>query len=190
MTFSSSKSGAAETQALQISDLFQEARQRALSQRTTHRVEINATKRVIRLIDELGPGDASDDKVIKFVNYSNDGVYIGSLPSNASGSPTELSPVPVATFASSTHPLSAGDFVATFRFIRNGTVTNAGTNGWGSGAVVTGATVYVWSKYPNDGSANPSVGNTIRAVTVLGSTGLTRMWKCNLSGTSCSNWTK
>jgi hypothetical protein len=190
MTVSSTTRSTAETQALQLADMYQEARQRALSQRTTFRVEINATKRVIRLIDEKIAGYPADDQVVKFTNFHGDGVFIGSAPSNAATGPTELSPVPAITFTTSTHPLSTGDSVATLRFIRNGTVTNAGTNAAGAGAIVTGATINVWSKNPNDNSTTPTVGQVIRAVTVLGSTGLTRMWKCNLSGSSCTAWTK
>lgn len=71
-----------DKQAIQIVDLLQEARQRSLSQRNTMRVEINSTKNSIRLIDEKKPDDSADDVSIKAVAYRNNGVFIGTLPSN------------------------------------------------------------------------------------------------------------
>lgn len=180
----------AETQALALADILQEARQRALTQRRTMRVEINATKQEIRLIHENQPGNASDDAIIKSSAFNRNGVFIGAPPSNMSNSPTELSPVPAPTFAVSVHPLSIGDQTAVFRFLPNGTVVNTGTNAAGANAVVTGATVFVWSKFDADTSTNPTVANVLRAVTVQGSSGATRMWKCPIADNQCSSWIK
>lgn len=177
-----------DKQAIQIVDLLQEARQRSLSQRNTMRVEINSTKNSIRLIDEKKPDDSADDVSIKAVAYRNNGVFIGTLPSNMSDNPAELSPVPPITFTTSNHPLSLGDRAATLRFLRNGTVHNAGTNSVGAGSIATGATVYIWSKYPNDNSTNPTVGQIFRAITVLGTTGSSKLWKCSVTGGGCSDW--
>jgi Tfp pilus assembly protein FimT len=191
MALRSPKLFEADTQALVISDTFQEARQRSLSQRTTMRVEINNTRQQIRIIDEGRlPLDTSDDRVIKTTNYMGNGVYIGTQATNQTGSPSELSPTPAIAFTNSVHPLSSGNSVATLRFLRNGTVTNAGNDAIGTGSVPTGATIYVWSKYPNDTSTNPTNGQIFRAVTVLSSSGLTRIWKCTATTGSCSNWTK
>lgn len=180
----------ADHQALNLIDVVQEARQRSLSQRTTMRVEINSTDRVIQIINEGDPLTASDDQVIKTVGLVEGGVFVGTTPSNLSAAPTELSPTPAVAFATSVHPLSSGDSVATLRFLRNGTVTNAGNDAIGTGAVPTGATVYVWSKYPDDTTANPSTGQIFRAVTVLASSGLTRLWKCPTDNGYCSTWKK
>lgn len=189
-TFSSTTRSSAENQALQLTDICHEARQRALSQRTTFRVQINATRKSILLIDENTPATDTDDILIRTIPFSSNGVFIGTNPSNISGAPTELSPVPAITFAPTNYYWTPSDNVATMRFLRNGTVTNGGTNGVGAGAIVTGATITIWSKYAKDTSATPTVGQFIRAVTVLGGSGLTRMWKCDLSGSSCSTWTK
>ncbi len=190
MTLSTPKMHEAESQTLQIIDFFQEARQRSLSQRTTMRVEINATLRMIRLIDEKESGNAADDVVIKSSRFMDNGVYIGSKPANVTNTPVELSPVPVTAYATSTHPLSSGNSVIVLRFQRNGTVVNAGTNAVGAGATPTGSTIYVWSKYANDSSTTPNKAQVMRAITVLASSGSTRMWKCLFSNEACSAWTK
>ena len=178
----------ADKQAIEITDLLQEARQRSLSQRNTLRIEINQTKNSIRLIDEVKPGDASDDVVVKSVAYMNNGVYIGTAPSNMSnGGPTELSPVLPISFTTSTHPLSIGDQVSTIRF-RKGNAQNAGSDAIGTNSIPTGATIYVWSKFADDNSPNPTVAQVVRAVTVLGSTGSSRLWKCSFTGSQCTDW--
>lgn len=192
LSFSTEKLYEADTQALTFIDIFQEARQRSLSQRTTMRVEINRTDQVINIIDEgRNALSSADDQVIKTSRFiGTGGVFIGSTASNQSGSPAELSPTPAITFSSSVHPLSSGDSVSTLRFLRNGTVTNAGTDAIGTGSVPTGATIFIWSKYANDTSTNPTTGQMFRAVTVLSSSGLTRLWKCTTENGSCSTWKK
>lgn len=187
MSFSSTKLYDADRQALQITDLLQEARQRSLSQRNTLRVEINSTKNSVRLIDEIKSGDASDDVVLKTSFFLNEGVYVGTTPSNLSAGPTESSPVLPISYNTSTHPLSTSDQVAVIRF-RKGNAQNAGTDAIGTNSIPTGATVYVWSKHPTDNSTNPTVGNIIRAITVIGSSGSTRLWKCEIDAGDCSQW--
>ncbi len=190
MSFSTQKMYEADSQTLLIIDFFQEARQRSLSQRATMRVEINATLQMIRLIDEKNGTTANDDAVIKQSRFMGNGVYIGSKPSNVTNQPTELSPVPVTPFASSNHPLSSGNSVIVLRFQRNGTVVNAGSSAIGTGAVPTGSTIYVWSKYVSDNSTNPTTAQVMRGITVLASSGSTKMWKCLFTNGTCSNWTK
>ncbi len=190
MSYSTQKMYEAESQTFLIIDVLQEARQRALSQRTTMRVEVNATKKMLRLIDERTSGDASDDVLVKSIPFMEQGVYIGTKPANVSNTPTELSPVPVTPFENSTHPLSSGDSAITLRFQRNGVVMSAGTNAAGANATPTGSTIYIWSKYADDNSATPTQAQVMRAITVSASSGATRMWKCLFSNESCSNWTK
>lgn len=185
-SLSESKLYEADRQANQIIDMLQEGRQRSISQRNTLRVEINSTDNSIRLIDEKDNANAADDVVIESADFMNNGVFIGTTPPNLSAGPTELSPVLPITFKTSTHPLSVGDKVATVRF-RRGTAQDAGNDAIGTGSIPTGASIYVWSKNENDTSQNPN-GNVIRAITVLGSTGSTRLWKCAISSGDCSTW--
>lgn len=179
-----------DKQAIYITDLLQEARQRSLSQRNTVRVEINKTKKQIRLIDEKKPNTSTDDVLVKSIAYMSDDVLIGTAPSNMSASPVELTPVPNISFTTSTHPLSSGNQVAVMRFLKNGNVTNAGTNDLGAGAVPTGATIYVWSKFPSDASPTPTVAQIFRAVTVLAASGSTRLWKCTVTSGNCDEWVR
>jgi prepilin-type N-terminal cleavage/methylation domain-containing protein len=188
MSLSSDKFYDADKQAFKIIDILHEARQYSLSRRNTMRVEINSTKKLIRLIDERSIGNAADDREIKSVAYIDNGVYVGTLPSNVRDSPTELSPVLPITFSTSIHPLSIGDTVATMRFLRNGTVTNAGSDAIGTGAVPTGVTIYIWSKYLNDSSTTPAIGQVFRAITVVATRGSTRMWKCSVEDGQCLEW--
>jgi hypothetical protein len=54
------------TKLKKIIDIFDEARQKALNQRKTFRVEINKTKKELRLIDEGDDAStANDDKILK-----------------------------------------------------------------------------------------------------------------------------
>lgn len=162
----------AEDQALQLIDVLQDAKQFALNQRQTMRVEINATQNAILLIDENGAGD-SDDKLVKQVPLinSND-VKVGLRPANISAEPTEPSPVPQPTFAPSSHPLSQANSVAVLRFTSTGMVLNAGTNSVGSGSTMTGMTIYVWRPK----KTTPTESDLTRAITVLGASGTVRMW--------------
>lgn len=180
----------AETQALTLIDMLQEARQRSLSQRRTMRIEIDSTRKLIRLINENTPGNASDDTLIKAIPFIDNGVYIGRTPTNMTGTITELAPVPVSSFSTSQHPLSINNQVITLRFLKNGTVTNAGSDAIGTGSVPTGATIYVWSKRDGDTNANTTTANIFRAVTVLGSSGSAKLWKCATTSSQCSTWTQ
>ncbi len=190
MSFANQKMYEAETQTLYLIDFFQEARQRALSERVTMRVEINDSTKSIRLINEKDSTISSDDVLIKTSRFMEEGVFIGTLPANVSGTPTELSPVPVTAWTSSNHPLSSGQNVLVLRFKKNGTVENAGTNAVGANATPTGSTIYVWSKFMNDTSTTPTQAQVMRATTVLASSGSARMWKCLFEDGSCSNWTR
>ncbi|MCV4754403.1 hypothetical protein OFC37_33580, partial [Escherichia coli] len=68
--------------------------------------------------------------------------------------------------------------------MRDGTVTNAGTNSIGSGAVTTGVTIHIWS--PQAGS--PTNADIARAITVIGSSGVVRGWEWDWSLTASNKW--
>jgi prepilin-type N-terminal cleavage/methylation domain-containing protein len=172
----------ADNQARMLVDAFDEARQKALNQRNTFRVEINRTKNQVNLIDENTAGTVADDVIVKTRILSSQ-VVIGTMPGNVTAGPTGTSPIPAPAYASSTYPLSIGDQKITLRFRRNGEVVDAGTDNTGTGSLVSGATVYVYtSPAPN---ASPDV---IRAVTVLGTTGDTSIYKCKFTANVCGNW--
>jgi len=186
VSFWSTRKYSADDQAKKLIDVFDEARQKALNQRKTFRVEINRTKKEIRLIDE-GPDInpvATDDVVLKRVAISSQ-VTIGAAPTNVSGAPTATSPIPVPTYSNSTYPLSSGDEKITLRFKRNGQVVDAGTDNIGTGSLMSGATIYVYSN-----NQTTTTADVIRAVIVLGTTGDTSLYKCQFTSSTCSNWSR
>lgn len=176
---------ATDSEARKIIDLLDEARQKSLNQRTVFRFEINKTKNRIVLIDENSSATTSDDVVVKSVPISSE-VVIGTKPSNVPANPTATSPIPVLAYQASNYPLSSGDQKITLRFRRNGQVMDAGSDGMGTGAVVTGATIFLYSA--RQGPTSPT---DIRALTVLGTTGDTAVMTCKFDANKqCIAWSK
>jgi prepilin-type N-terminal cleavage/methylation domain-containing protein len=189
MAFKGEDKYLADSQAYMILDVLNEAKQRALTQHKTMRVEINKTTNTVRLISENDPGVATDDKIVRTLvlehpNY----VVIEQAPTNIEESPADSSPVPVIPFTNSVHPLSTSNQVATLRFLRTGKVVNAGSNAIGTNAAVTGGTIFVWMpEYSSSGTPLQS-GSVIRAITVLGTAGSTRYWRCEVEEGQCTTW--
>jgi prepilin-type N-terminal cleavage/methylation domain-containing protein len=189
MAFKGEKKFLADSQSYLILDVLNEAKQRALTQHETMRVEINKTTNTIRLIAENAAGNATDDQIIKtLILESPSYAVIETAPTNIADSPTESAPVPAITFSASVHPLSTGNQVATLRFLRNGNVVNAGSNATGTNATMTGATIFVWMPEYSSSGAPLAKGSVIRAITVLGTTGSTRYWRCEVEDGECTNW--
>lgn len=174
-----------DEQALKIVDVFQEARQRSLTQRETMRVEIDLTDNLVRLIDENQPNSAADDQLVRsaaLVPQSE--VKLNSRPPDISTNPTEIMPIPVAQFRASVYPTSAAHNVCTFRFQRNGTVVNEGTDAVGSNATTTGSTLFIWSPKKHSDSES----EIARAITIIGATGSVRYWEYNRHLTESNKW--
>ena len=189
MSLSANRLFAADNQALLIMDVLQTARQKALTERKTLRVELNDTKKQLRLIDENDtPATAADDKIIRSVPF-NAAVSVGTAPQSVdpilSVLPPSGHPMPVVKFAQTNYPLSANDSVNTLRFTKTGEVVSGGTNNLGAGAVNTGATIYVYN-----GAAGSKSG-VVRAITLSGITAAAQLFKCktNTSG-MCASWSK
>lgn len=184
---SSAKLFAADDQALVIIDILQEARQKALTQRQTLRVELNDTKKQIRLIDENDTTNtAADDKIIRTVAF-NPATAVGTAPANVnpidSVLPQSGSPIPVIQYTQTNYPLSANDFVKTLRFTKTGEVIDGGTNNLGAGFNNAGATIYVYN------GAQGSSSSIIRAITVSGITAASQLFKCKINGQgTCASW--
>lgn len=174
-----------DEQSLKIIDIMQEARQRSLTQRETMRVEIDLTANMVRLIDENLPNTAGDDTNIRSaVLFPQFQVKLNERPPDISANPPETMSVPPAQFKTSSYPGSAGNTVCTFRFLRNGSVVNEGTDATGANAVTTGATLFVWSPKKDD----PSRSEIARAITVIGASGSVRYWEYNRSLTDANKW--
>lgn len=174
-----------DEESLTIIDLLQEGRQRSLTQRETMRVEIDLTDNLIRLIDENQPNDAGDDRIIKIsVLLPQTDVKLNSRPPDISTDPPESLSVPIAQFKPSIYPPSSSHNVCTFRFLRNGTVVNEGTDAIGSNATISGLTLFVWSPKTNNSNAS----EIARAITVIGATGGVRYWEYNRNVTTTNKW--
>lgn len=179
----------ADKQAYTVLDYLKEARQRAITQREVMRVELNRNTGTVRLLNENEPGDVTDDvEIRKTVLGPGEGVVFDSAPDNIDSPPVEPIPVPEIVFKPSVHPTSAPDYVATLRFLPNGTVEDAGTNEVGDNAVTTGATIYFWSPITDATGAATTRGNIIRAITVAGASGNTHYVMCPLQGATCTQW--
>lgn len=166
-----------DDQTLQITDILQEARQRALTQKETMRVEIDLVENHVRLIDENGIATADDDKVLRTfpIHFPNE-VRIDRRPLNIGYEPPEPLPVPAAVFTPSVYPSSATHQVATLLFLSNGTVSN--------GSIVTGTSIYVWQ--PSANNANEAA--QARSITVIGSTGAIRTWEFDPNFPQPNKW--
>lgn len=174
-----------DEQALLITDILQEARQRSLTQRETLRIEINATTNTVSLYNENTATTASDDVLIrKLALASTTKVKVGAPPSEIGYNPAEPLPVPNPVYATSVYPTSISQSVCTLRFSANGTVRNAGTNATGGGSVVTGLTLHIWM--PN--KVTPTQSDIARSITVIGSTGTIRMWEFAKDSTASNKW--
>lgn len=183
MSLSAPRKYYADDQAMRIIDVFNEARQMALNQRRIFRVELNNTKNEITLINENETNTANDDTVVRRVPFNKDTV-INDQPGEVITVPPTTSPAPVLVYSSSNYPLSSGDEKITLRFRRDGQVVDAGNNNTGSGSLVTGATIYIYTVNPK--TSKPDV---IRAVTLLGPSSGTAIYKCVFdTAGKCGSW--
>ena len=174
-----------DEQSLKLIDLMQEARQRSLTQRETMRIEIDVNDSVARLIDENTPSAASDDvKIREVILFPGELVKINSQPPDINTLPNESMSVPAAQFSPSVYPNSVTHSVCTFRFLRNGTVVNAGTNAIGDNSTLTSATLFIWSPTQNDSN----VSEIARAITIVGATGSIRLWEYNPTSPETNKW--
>jgi Tfp pilus assembly protein FimT len=174
-----------DDQALQLADILQEARQRALAQRETMRVEVNLTSNIVTLINENGSAATTDDVILKrFTLFSTVDVRVDTRPSQITYGPPEPMPVPTAVFKPSVYTSTAGNNVCTIRFLSNGSAVDAGTNATGAGYVQTGVSLYVWSPKKNA----PTESEQARAITVIGATGSIRMWEFDAKLTQTNKW--
>lgn len=185
---SSSKLYAADNQALAITDILQEARQKALTGRKTFRVELNDTKKQIRLIDENNTTTAADDKIIRTSAF-NPATTVGTPPANVdpvySVLPQSGSPIPVIQYTQTNYPPSANDSVKTLRFTRTGEVVDGGTDNLGTGANNAGVAIYVYNGSVGSGSS------IVRAITLSGITAATQLFKCKTDSKGiCISWAK
>lgn len=175
-----------DDQALQLADMLQEARQRALTQRRAMRVEINLTTNIAKLYDEnVNATSSSDDSLLKAISLFDPlNVRVDARPGEISYNPPEPMPVPNAVYKTSVYTPSISQSVCTIRFLASGAAVDAGTNATGSGAVPTGVTLHIWAPK----KSNTAQSDIARAITVLGATGMIRLWEFDHSSAASNKW--
>jgi type II secretory pathway pseudopilin PulG len=180
---------AADDQALLLSDMLQEAKQKAFTQKEVMRVEINQTTKRIRLIEENLPNAVpltavADDRVVREIPfYGSEIVRLETNPTNVNTLPADVTPTPQAVFTNSTYPSSLGNSVCTIRFLRSGIVTNGGALADASDAVPTGLTIHIWKP----ATPNSTTAIVEKAITVGSGTGTVRLWNYNMGNNTWVN---
>jgi prepilin-type N-terminal cleavage/methylation domain-containing protein len=185
ISFASTSKYQADDQALEIIDVLNQARQSALNQNRTFRVEINKTKNRITLINENLFDNADDDEIVNSVALRKQ-VFVNIVPSNIVANPTYSSPIPVLDYVTSNYPISSGEEKITLRFKSNGRVLDTGSDNIGTGSLMRGATIYVYTN--KDKTSTPEI---IRAVTVSQTSGSASILKCTFDASGkCGNWAR
>lgn len=163
-------------QALQIIDIFQEARQRSLTQRETLRVEIDLTDNVVRLLDENTNSTKTLTSIRQISLLPATQANVENPPSDISAKPNAVMVLPDAKFNLIT--TSAGPLHKAFilKFKSDGTVIDNDKN-------AKGATIYIWSNKQNQ----PSKSDIALAITVEAS-GLIRYWQYDYNSTASNKW--
>lgn len=179
----------ADNQALGVVDMLQEARQKALSQRQTMRVEI--TDQYARLIDENEGDKTTDDVVLRKIKFNpTTEVVVTKRPGEilADKNPPEPITPNDASFVNRVYTAvgdtNTSEKVCTLRFQSNGRVVNAGTASNGNGAGPVSAVIHFWMPDP----ANNANSRIARAVTVTSTTGSIRMWEWDRQLTAANKW--
>lgn len=146
-----------EDQSLKVLDLFQEAGQRALTQRRTVRIELdgNPATPVLRMLDENGVNPATLIKTIPLESMAEVRMDVptGFTPPNPPNYPNVV--------------FTSGVWSARFR--SDGSVVTAAD-------VPVSATLYAWPP----STTNPTVprnNKEVRAITIFGGSGAVRYWK-------------
>jgi type II secretion system protein H len=152
-----------DDETLRIINVMREASQLALTQRQAMRVEIDATNKRIKLIDENFAG-TTDDRVVRTVYLDNSAIIrVDAAPIGV----TKPNPpnLPDAVFT------GTAPKVWKIWFRRDGTATD-------SAQAALSATLYIWPPDPAD-STRAKDKKLVRAITIFGGSGAIRLWKHN-----------
>ena len=163
-------------QARQIIDVMQEARQRALTQRETLRVEIDLEDNVVRLVDENTTSTKTDVKIKQISLLSSSEVKVETPPTDVTAKPNPDMVLPDAKFKKVTTSTNLNHKAFILRFRSDGTVMD--TDGKPNGAAL-----YLWSLAPNQTAQS----NIALAITIEPS-GLVRYWQYDKSSTASNKW--
>lgn len=176
-----------DDEALLILDYIRDAGRRSLAQRRPHRVEVDTTDNVVRLIADnftdvsganLPAAVLREDLLQPTLNVRYD-----SKPSGFNSSPPAPYNYSTATFATTSYaatalpgrPFSSSRTAFTLRFRSNGAV-------WGTTDTPASATLYIWTPSATNSAATDDQ-DRLRAITIFGGSGSIKLWSYN-SGSS------
>jgi prepilin-type N-terminal cleavage/methylation domain-containing protein len=167
---SNKRSYIADDEAAKVLSFFREAYQRALSQRQAQRITIDRNNNLIRLAD-MGLLPGGDETII------NRGVLSTGVTMTqpiVSGNPLAPPPAPY-NYA----PADMSSGTIDIYFLADGSITNATGFNNSSFAPVSLTFFFSPSQQVNTapGQSSSNAGNLIRAVTLFGPTGSTRLWR-------------
>ncbi len=150
------------------------------------RVEVNLASNTAKLYDEnQNATSSSDDFLIRSLNlFASARVRVDARPSEIGYNPPELMSVPNAVYSPSVYTPTVSQSALTVRFLANGSAVNAGTNSIGTGAVPTGVSLHIWS--PKE--SNNVESDIARCLTVLGATGIIRLWEFDRNSSASNKW--
>lgn len=152
-----------DDEAQQIVETLRLASQLSLTNRQSMRVELNASQKWIRIVDENDPTTAADDVERMRVNLEN----VATVKVDAQPTGIGLPTPPAYTLAAWTG--SGSNKLWTLRYRLDGTVERTNGN-------VTNATLFIYP--PDAANVNRATNNKlIRAITIFGGTGSIKLWK-------------
>jgi prepilin-type N-terminal cleavage/methylation domain len=152
-----------DDETLRIVNVLREASQLALTQRQPMRVELDATNKTIRIVDE-NLSTSTDDKEVRKVFLENAAVI------RVDAAPTGVSKPNPPNYPDASFTGTAPKVWKVW-FRRDGTVTdNAAT------PAITSSTLYIWEPSPSN-NAQAKDKKLVRCITIFGTTGGIRLWK-------------
>lgn len=152
-----------DDEAQRIVETLRQASYLALTHRHSMRMELNASQKWIRIVDEKDPSTATDDVEVSraYLNSVGD-VKVDAQPTGV-GAPNP------PNYAAAVYAGAGNTRAWTLRYKLDGTVEKTGGN-------VTSATLYIYPPDPNNSNAAVDK-KRVRAITIFGGTGAIRLWK-------------
>ena len=163
-----------EDQSLRLLDFMRDSSQRALTGRQTIRFEIDLTDNEMRIVNDSTNAVLRREALENSANVTMTqpaatvaGVLTGtSKPTNVNlPNPPNLA---AATFLNN----SSSHLVCSLYYRSNGTVTDSGNN-------LRSATLFLWTPQSTSTTGAAHLGKPVRAITVFGPTGATKLWAYN-----------
>lgn len=163
-------------QALQVLDIMQEARQRALTQRETIRIEVDLDDNIVRLVDENTTSTKVDAQIRQMSLLPSSEVRVDINPPDNTTKPNAAMELPEAKYKKITTSTNINHKAFILRFKTDGTVID--TDG-----KPDGATFYLWSPKPNQSNQS----EVSLAITIEPS-GLIRYWQYDKTSAAPNKW--